>query len=105
VHVLLAKPFIVSYARVSFARDDSALRVPPKLVHALVVHPLRPVRRIELQHGRRQDAVAGGVLDVDVEVAALHAHDHVEVDLQGPAYALLDGERVHLLAAPPTREL
>jgi hypothetical protein len=44
-------------------------------------------------------------LHVDVQVVALHLHDHVQVDLQIVADALLDRELVRGVAVPPALRL
>lgn len=105
VDVLLAEALVVRGGRPPLAGDEPALLVPTEAVHAHAVDPLRPVGRVLGQHLGGEDAVAGGVLDVDVEVGALHVHDDVEVELHLPPHPLLDRERVHLLAAPPPRQL
>lgn len=55
----------------------------PAPMHFLRVYPHSPRRGILSQQIPREDAVAGGVLHVDVEVGTLHVHDGVEVYLQG----------------------
>lgn len=103
--MLLTETLVVPYARVPLARHEPSVLVPPEPVHALVVNPLRPIGRVARQPGRGEDAVSSRILDVDVQVTALHPHDDVHVDLHGPADAFLDGECVHLLSAPPPRQL
>lgn len=74
MHVLLPKPLLV--LMIPLARNHPALRILPQTMHALGVHPLRPVRRVPLQHIRRQNAVPGRVLHVDVDILARHLeHD------------------------------
>ena len=51
------------------------------------------------------DAVAAGVLDVDVHIGAAHGDDHVQVDLQLVRDAGLDGEGVGGDAAEPAGDL
>jgi hypothetical protein len=97
VDVLLAETLVL----VAGARDDLAVGVTAELVHALGVHPLRPVGRVLLQAVGGQNAVARGILHVDAQVLALHAQHDVEVDLQLVADALLDSKRVVLGALPP----
>lgn len=46
------------------------------------------------QHGGGEDAVAAGVLDVDVHVGTAHGDDDVEVDLERVADVLFDREMV-----------
>ena len=103
VDMLLAEALIV--VPVSLARDDGAVLVPPQAVHALVVHPLAPVGVVPVQLRGGQDAVAGSVLYVDVQIAALHLDDHVEVDVKPVANAFLDGEGVCFCTTPPPGKL
>lgn len=106
MHVLLTKALFVAMQRhPALASDNAALCVAVELVDALVVDPVRPDGGLALEPVRSQDSVARGILHVDVEVGALHAHHHVHVDLQVVAHTLLDRERVVLGAAPPAREL
>lgn len=100
VDVLLAETLLVA-----LARDDLAVLVPVEPVGSLYVDPLGPRGGVALELGGGEDAVAGGVLDVDVQVGALHPHDRVQVDLHVVAHTLLDSERVLLGAAPPPRQL
>ena len=51
------------------------------------------------------NAVHGGVLDVDVQVFALHGDDDVEVELQFMPDAAFDGEVVGFVAGPPCFQL
>lgn len=101
VDVLLAKALVVPAG----AGVDLALLVLAQLVHALGIHPLAPGGGLARQLAGRQDAIARGVLDVDVQVAALHLDDDVEVDLHVVADALFDGKGVRLGAAPPAANL
>lgn len=71
-------------------------------MHAFGVHPLLPVRRVPPQHIAGQDAIARGVLHVDVQVRTAHGDDDVEVDLQLVRDALLDAEVVCLMALEPS---
>lgn len=106
VDVLLAEPFVVAVHRhVPLTRDDTALCVPVQPVYALVVDPVLPRGGLALEAVRGKNAIAGSVLDVDVQVGALHLHDNVHVDLEVMADALFDGKGVLLGAAPPPRQL
>lgn len=67
--------------------------------------PPRPRRRIAPEHVTREDAVARGILDVDVQVGAEHGDDDVEVDLEFVGDALFDGEEVGFVAGVPASEL
>lgn len=100
VDVLLPKAFLVA-----LARDNLAVLVSVEPVVALDVDPLGPGGRVALELGGGEDAIAGGVLDVDMQVGALHPYDRVQVDLHIVAHTLLDGERMLLGAAPPPRQL
>ena len=104
VDVLLAEPLIVPKMLPSLARDDTALAVFAELVDSLCVNPLGPSRRVALQLRRREDSVASGILDVDVEVAAQHVDDNVEIGLHRSRDALFDGKVVSLGAAPPSSD-
>lgn len=50
-------------------------------MHPLSIHPLIPIGRIFAQRLPREDAIAAGILHVDVEIGAAHGNDDVEVDL------------------------
>lgn len=103
MHVLLPKPFVMPLPplHVPFPRHHLALGIPSQLVNPLVVDPVLPHRRVAMQPGGGQDAVAGRVLHVDVDVLALHLDDNVEVDVEGVGDALFDGKGVRFRAAPP----
>lgn len=107
VNVLLAKALVVAAGEggPALASVDAAVAVVAELVDALCVDPLGPEGAVAVQLGGGEDAVARGILDVDVEVGALHADDNVEVDLQVVGDALFDGKVVRLLAAPPAADL
>lgn len=74
-------------------------------MHPLGVHPLIPIGRIFPQLLAGQDAIAAGVLHVDVEVGTAHGYHDVEVDLELMRHPLLDGEEVRFMSAIPTSEL
>lgn len=105
VDVLFAEALFVVDGLVALAGVDAALAVMAELVDALGVDPLRPLGGIAVQLGGGEDAVARGILDVDVQVGALHVDDNVEVDLHGAGDALFDGKVVRLGAAPPAADL
>lgn len=107
VDVLLAKALLVvaGDAQPALAGVDAAVGVVAELVDALGVDPLGPRGRVALQLGGGEDAIARGVLDVDVDVVALHVDDDVEVDLHVVGDALFDGKVVRLGAAPPAADL
>ena len=74
-------------------------------VHALGINPVAPGRRVARQHVPGKDAVTASVLDVDVQVAAFHGEDDVEVDLELVGDALFDAEEVGFVAMVPAEEL
>ena len=74
-------------------------------MHPLGIDPLIPIGRIFAQLLAREDAIAAGVLNIDVEVGAAHGDDDVEVDLQLVRHALLDGKQMRFVAAIPAPEL
>lgn len=80
---------------------DLAVLIPPELMHPLLVHPLVPASALPSQLVGRENTIARGVLDVDVQISALHTDDDVEVDLHLVRDSLLDGEVVCFVAAPP----
>lgn len=104
VDVLLAKALVVR-AVPARARVQLAVLVLAEAVHALCVHPLLPVGGVAGQLVAGEDPVARRVLHVDVQIAAAHLDDDVEVDLHVVADALFDGKRVVLGAAPPAANL
>ena len=102
VNVLLAKTFVIErFVQVSCARLDATLTIPSKLMHTLGIRPLRPNSRVVLQTSFGEDAIARGILDVDIEVVAFHLDDDVEIDLHRLGDALFDGKGVRLGTAPP----
>ncbi len=74
-------------------------------MHPLRIHPMAPARRIACKHVPRENAVAAGVLDVDVKVATFHREDDVEVYLKFVGDAFLDAKEVGFMAMVPTKEL
>ena len=105
MNMLLPETLIMLPANIPLARNHPPVLIPPQLMYPLAIHPLPPVRRLPLQLLGGQDAVARGVLDVDVQVDAAHAQDDVEVEVEDARDALFDGERVLLGAAPPVAQL
>lgn len=79
------------------------LALPLERVHPL--DPLPPVRGVLGQHVAGEDAVARGVLHVDVQVGTEHRDYDVEVDLQFVRDAFLDAEEVRFVAGVPAAEL
>lgn len=75
-----------------FARDEARLAW---------VHPELEVGVFLGEEGAGHDAVHGGVLDVDVQVPALHRHHDVQVQLQLVAHPALHAEVVCLRPRPP----
>lgn len=104
--MFLAETLIVLPSRgIAFASNQSPLLIPVQSVHSLQVDPLGPDGGIAVQPRCGEDAIAGCVLDVDVEIVALHLDHNVEVDIQLVRNALLHLECVHLCAAPPSANL
>ena len=102
VNVLLAEPFIlVPKVLPPSARVDFSVAVPAQSVHALIVHPLGPGCVLASKSVGGKDAIACGILYVDVKIAALHADYDVEVDLHVMGDALLNDEVMCFVAAPP----
>lgn len=102
MHMLLAKALVIMIA---LARDDATLGILAQTMHALDCHPLTPVRRVQPQLLRREDPVASGILDIDVNVGTAHGNDEIQIDLQIVPNALFNTERVYLGTAPPPRKL
>lgn len=71
-------------------------------MHALLVDPLRPTRLVFVQFGAGQDKVASSILDVDVQIAALHEDNGIEIDLHRVRNPLLDCKCMRFGSAPPT---
>jgi hypothetical protein len=102
VNVLLSKTLIlVSKVLPPSTSADLSILIPSEFVHSLLVHPLVPVGALPSQLVGGEDAIAGSVLDVDVQISALHTDDDVEVDLHLVGDALFDGKVVCFVAAPP----
>lgn len=79
--MFLAKPLVVAVGmRPALPGNDATMLVTVQAVDALVVDPMFPGGRLVLQAVPGEDAVAGGVLDIDVQVGALHLQHHVHVD-------------------------
>ncbi len=74
-------------------------------MHPLRINPVIPARRVAREHVPGKDAVAAGVLDVDVQVGAFHGEDDVEVDLEFVGNAFFDAEEVGFVAMVPAEEL
>ena len=70
----------------------------------LALHPQRPGGRVPVEHFAGEDAVARGVLHVDVQVEAAHGDDDVEVDLQRVRDAFFHAEVVGFRAGVPVAE-
>ena len=70
-----------------------------------MVHPVGSHCAILLEQVPSENPVATGILDIDVEVGALHIDDDVEIDLQVVGDALLDGKKVRFGAGPPSAQL
>lgn len=96
---------LITHIPPALAGVDPPLAVLSELVHALVVDPLVPGRGVSRQFVSRQNVISRGVLDVYVQVEALHLDHYVKVDLHFMADALLDCEVVGFVAAPPAGHL
>lgn len=106
VHMLLAEAILMlDQVLPASAGHDSALGIPAKLMHALLVDPIAPIRRVPAKLGGGQDAIAGSILHVDMQVGALHLDHHVEVHLHLVRDAFFHGKVAVLLAVPPARRL
>lgn len=68
------------------------------------IDPMAPIRGILSQQIAGKDAVARGILDIDVQVVAEHGDDDVEIDLQLVGNAFFDGEEVGFMTAVPAEE-
>ena len=68
------------------------------------VNPMAPISGIFRQKIAGQDAVAGGILDIDMEVVAEHGDDDVKVNLQLVGDTFFDGEEVGFMAVVPAEE-
>lgn len=73
-------------------------------MRAAGIHPMRPAGRVLGQHFASQNAVAGSILDVDVEVMAVHGYYDVEVDLHLVGDTLFNGEELGFMASVPAEE-
>jgi len=100
MHMLLPKSLIM----VTLSGNQPALGILPQSMHALGINPLIPVRRIPLQHICRQYPVARRILNIDVEIHALHLDHDVQIDLEVVPDALLNRECVRLVPPPPACE-
>lgn len=101
VNVLLAKTLLVKILPSSVG-NDAAFAISSQLMYALLIHPLRPARLVLGQLGSGQDEIASSILDIDVQIAALHEHNGIEVDLHRVRNLLFDGKRVRFGSAPPS---
>ncbi|KAL9590027.1 MAG: hypothetical protein Q9203_001185, partial [Teloschistes exilis] len=75
-----------------------------QLMRPLHGGPVVPIGRILVQQIAGEDAVAAGILNVDVQIVAEHGDDDVEVDLELVRDAFLDGEEVGFMAPVPAKE-
>lgn len=102
--MLLSKPLIMLYALPSGARHYPPFAVPPQPVDAIFVDPAIPIGGIPLQHFCREDSIASGVLDVDVEVLAQHVDHDIHIYLKVVTDPFLHREGVLFLPPPPRPE-
>lgn len=68
------------------------------------IDPMGPIGGIFRQQIAGEDAVARGILDVDVKVVAEHGDDDVEINLHLVGDSLFDGEEMGFMAAVPAEE-
>lgn len=102
--MLFAKAFVVSRVPAK-ARVELAILVLAELMHALLINPLGPGGGLAGQLVRGENAISRGILDIDVQIVAVHLDDDVEIDLHVMADAPFDSKRVRLDTAPPAAEL
>ena len=108
VNVLLAETLfliVILGLVISITSNDSALAIPSKLVNALVVGPLSPKSLVETQLLGRHDSITRSILDVNMEIIAVHLNHNIQVNLHLPRDTSLDFEVVRLDAAPPAAKL
>lgn len=91
------------HMRILFLLLSQILPLPLQRVHPL--NPLSPIRGVLGQQVAREDAIARGVLDVDVQVRTEHGDDDVEVYLQFVGDAFFDAEEVRFVSGVPAAEL
>lgn len=60
---------------------DTAVLIVVELVHASSIGPGLPVRRVLLEALSRQDAIARRILDINMDILALHMYHNINVDL------------------------
>ena len=78
---------------------------PLSLQRIRPLNPLFPIRSVPRQHFAGEDAIARGILNVDVQVGTEHRDYDVEVDLQLVGDAFLDAEEVGFVTGIPAAEL
>lgn len=106
VNVFLAETLIlVLWLVVSLPGADSTLAIPSKSVNALVVGPLPPESPVSAKTLSRHDAIARSILDVNMNIIALHLDYNVQVDLQFSRNTSLNLEVVRLSSTPPATKL
>jgi hypothetical protein len=76
-----------------------------EVMSTFCILPVRPDGEVAGESLRSHDAVARGVLDVEVYIVALHGDDNVEVELQVVRDALFDAEGVVGFAHVPAAHL
>jgi hypothetical protein len=65
VNVLFTKAFLLQVSPAGTS-DDAALAVSAQLMYPLLIDPLCPARLVLVQPGACQDAIARGILHIDV---------------------------------------
>ncbi len=101
MHMLLPKPLIMLHTLPPLACDNLPIPIPPQPMDPIFSRPAIPIGRLALQQFCCEDSVAGGVLDVDVDVCAGHLDYDIHVYLEVVPNSFLDCEGMLLVAAPP----
>ena len=68
------------------------------------IHPLPPTGGISVQQVASENAIAAGVLNVDVQIGAGHGHHQIKVDLKVVRHAFFHTEKVGFMPAIPSTE-
>lgn len=106
VNMLLAETLVfILWLVISLASNDSTLAIPSKLVNTFVVSPLPPKSLISAEALGRHNSIARSILNVYVNIFAVHFNHNIQVDLHFSRDAGLDLKVVRLGAAPPATKL
>lgn len=104
MNMLFAKALVVFRVPAN-TRVQLAILVLAELVHALFINPLAPGGGLASQLVRSKNAISRGILDVDVQIVAVHLDDDVEIDLHVVPDAPFNSKRMGLDPAPPAAQL